>query len=449
MKFAKLFILLVLVSLVFAACAPVTPNPASTNPTETAANQPPTPTPAEGKTLPPAAALAAQKMLAEKLNLSTAEIEIQKVEPVDWPNACLGAAAPDEFCAQVITPGFRVILAANGQTYEYHTDREGSQIRQAETGQASDQDLPGGVLSARQVLAQRLNAALKNIEVVSFEPVEWPNACLGLQQPPQSCAEVITPGYKVTFSVDGQQYTFHTDQDGGNVQLAGAPTPQNASQEADLVWEQTTDNVCARLEARAAADSLSVTYGPCAGPLMEGQIVDPDRAVQFQTLLATYAPFFGGTPAGTLQFKGQGAQQATEAEQRSIAEWASLVRMEAESGRSGASWGLALAWHREGGIVGVCQDLTIYQSGWAYATSCKGNSPKNLGSFRLTADQLARIYQWVDQYQGLEYMDAAPDTADAMNAHLVFSGKGQQTASQDTLQAMSDFAAQLYISGTR
>jgi len=37
---------------------------------------------------------------------------------------------------------------------------------------------------------------------------------------------------------------------------------------------------------------------------------------------------------------------------RAVAEWARLIFDVAESGRSGAAWGLALSWHREGGIAG-------------------------------------------------------------------------------------------------
>jgi hypothetical protein len=49
-------------------------------------------------------------------------IAIVSVEPVDWPDACLGLPGPDEACAQVITPGLRVILSAAGRAYEYHTN---------------------------------------------------------------------------------------------------------------------------------------------------------------------------------------------------------------------------------------------------------------------------------------------------------------------------------------
>ena len=47
---------------------------------------------------------------------------MKSVEFVEWPDACLGIAQRDVACAEVITPGYRIILEANGATYEYHTD---------------------------------------------------------------------------------------------------------------------------------------------------------------------------------------------------------------------------------------------------------------------------------------------------------------------------------------
>jgi len=49
--------------------------------------------------------------------------ELAEVEAVDWPDACLGAPRADEVCAQVITPGYRVIVRQDDELIEYHTDR--------------------------------------------------------------------------------------------------------------------------------------------------------------------------------------------------------------------------------------------------------------------------------------------------------------------------------------
>jgi hypothetical protein len=48
-----------------------------------------------------------------------------EVEVVDWPNACLGAPRPEEACAEVITPGYRVFVARGGDTLVYHASRAG------------------------------------------------------------------------------------------------------------------------------------------------------------------------------------------------------------------------------------------------------------------------------------------------------------------------------------
>ena len=49
-------------------------------------------------------------------------IDVKGVGFVEWPNACLGIEQPDVACAEIITPGYRVLLEADGVLYEYHTD---------------------------------------------------------------------------------------------------------------------------------------------------------------------------------------------------------------------------------------------------------------------------------------------------------------------------------------
>jgi hypothetical protein len=46
-------------------------------------------------------------------------------EYVEWPNSCLGAETEGVVCAEVITPGFKIIAEAGGQQVEYHTDLKG------------------------------------------------------------------------------------------------------------------------------------------------------------------------------------------------------------------------------------------------------------------------------------------------------------------------------------
>jgi hypothetical protein len=79
----------------------------------------------------PGAALSAQQVLAAQLGILPEEVRILSVERVDWPDACLGIQTAGLMCAQVITPGFRVLLEAQGKRYEFHTDLSGSDVRLA------------------------------------------------------------------------------------------------------------------------------------------------------------------------------------------------------------------------------------------------------------------------------------------------------------------------------
>ena len=73
---------------------------------------------------------AAINQLSQSTGVSAEQIQVLTSERVEWPDACLGLASQDEACAQVVTPGFRIVLQAGDQTYEFHTDESGTHIRQ-------------------------------------------------------------------------------------------------------------------------------------------------------------------------------------------------------------------------------------------------------------------------------------------------------------------------------
>ncbi|MDH7485450.1 MAG: hypothetical protein QHJ81_04145 [Anaerolineae bacterium] len=66
----------------------------------------------------------ARQDLSRRLGIGIEEIEVQSVEAVEWPDTSLGCPQPGMMYAQVITPGYRILLRAGGQTYEYHSDRQ-------------------------------------------------------------------------------------------------------------------------------------------------------------------------------------------------------------------------------------------------------------------------------------------------------------------------------------
>ncbi len=66
--------------------------------------------------------------LAEHLGVDLEDISVADISPMEWPDASLGCPAPDQMYAQVITPGFRIELEVDGESYTYHTDAGGSLI---------------------------------------------------------------------------------------------------------------------------------------------------------------------------------------------------------------------------------------------------------------------------------------------------------------------------------
>ncbi len=70
------------------------------------------------------------------------------------------------------------------------------------------------VTTARTMLAERLSVAPEVITTVSVEMVTWPDACLGIADPARVCAQVLTPGYRITLRMGTDTYTYHTDLHG-------------------------------------------------------------------------------------------------------------------------------------------------------------------------------------------------------------------------------------------
>ena len=87
---------------------------------------PPAHTPSGAPDLPVQAAI---ETLAEELEIAPNEIRLIAVTPMEWRDESLGCPKPGRMYAQVITPGYRIILAADGQRYEYHTDVANRAVR--------------------------------------------------------------------------------------------------------------------------------------------------------------------------------------------------------------------------------------------------------------------------------------------------------------------------------
>lgn len=65
----------------------------------------------------------ASQDLARRLGVSESDIEVRSVETAEFPDMALGAPVADEMSGQMITPGWRIRLQANGKTFEYRANQ--------------------------------------------------------------------------------------------------------------------------------------------------------------------------------------------------------------------------------------------------------------------------------------------------------------------------------------
>jgi hypothetical protein len=87
---------------------------------------PPTPTQIPADLTP--AQKAAVQAVATKYSIPVEQIQIVSTEAITWPTGCLGVVVPGVMCTDVVTPGFRIMLSANGQQFEIHTNQDGSSV---------------------------------------------------------------------------------------------------------------------------------------------------------------------------------------------------------------------------------------------------------------------------------------------------------------------------------
>ncbi len=127
-------------------------------------------------------------------------------EPVDWP------APPNIWTAGrliVVYPGVDggTVLLLSGLLGDPVTFK----------APIIDEPYPPAVLVAIGAAAEATGALPQDVQVISYEPKEWPNSCLGLPGPDEMCAEAIVPGWIVRLNVGGTQIVFRVDEVGAEL----------------------------------------------------------------------------------------------------------------------------------------------------------------------------------------------------------------------------------------
>jgi hypothetical protein len=254
------------------------------------------------------------------------QVKLVSIQPVDWPDGCLGVVHMGVMCIKGPVPGFRIVLEANGKQYEFHTNLDASVVSPA-SGPAVE--VPEAIAAVvKPILASSLGIAESNIQVVSTQIIEWPDSCLGVPPPGIACAQMVTPGYIVTLEANGQQYEYHTNADASVVKPASLA----------LSWQRVggiagfNDNLTVFLSGEIHADWAGAQSRGKDGKV---SALTASQQAQLQGWLAKFGTVSidHHDPANasdqmsvTLTLIGTGSGQPNEAEQQAMLDWAQSVQ---------------------------------------------------------------------------------------------------------------------------
>lgn len=129
MRRAAIALLLCLFLVLASGCTPEESSSSAPPPPSPVASSPVDPARRREVSLPAEVETQLRNATASDLGLAADTLTVKTAEAVDWSDACLGAARPDEGCAQMITPGYRVVFTTPNGEVVVHSDRTGSSYR--------------------------------------------------------------------------------------------------------------------------------------------------------------------------------------------------------------------------------------------------------------------------------------------------------------------------------
>lgn len=116
-----------------AASAPAASAPAASAPVASAQPSPAGSTGTGGEA-PEAVVSQVTQLLEQQFNVPAANITVESVEPMEWNDGALGCPEPGKFYTQALVSGYLLTVSDGSQTYELHTNEDGSNAVVCENG---------------------------------------------------------------------------------------------------------------------------------------------------------------------------------------------------------------------------------------------------------------------------------------------------------------------------
>ncbi|HHS98488.1 MAG TPA: hypothetical protein ENK08_11470 [Chloroflexi bacterium] len=169
----------------------------------------------------------AKQTLAQYLGIDEAEIKPTHVERITWPDTSLGCPEKGMMYAQVLVPGYRILLRVGEREFWVHVGNGRAVIC---GGEPTGTPMPDMVSTAAELyekarsdLAHRLDVPVEEIKARSIQPTTWPDGRMGCPQPGESFPQTPTEGFVILLEHQGRTYEYHTD--GERFVLCNPPQP--------------------------------------------------------------------------------------------------------------------------------------------------------------------------------------------------------------------------------
>jgi len=180
--------------------------------------------------------------LAHKLGVEPEAVTVQNIEEAEFPDASLGVPEPDKRYAQVLTPGYAIQLAVEGQAYEYRASDERlvfvPQEGQAPQGRITIEEVQ--VTAGKQIVVRGRSTLPDGICLGSElwangeNQVWWPeDTCVAVENGAWQLVVPLGTGEAPAELDRSAQYMLRAfQQNGPNIvtvfpfDLAGPPTPE-------------------------------------------------------------------------------------------------------------------------------------------------------------------------------------------------------------------------------
>lgn len=156
--------------------------------------------------------------LAKQQGIDSSTFKIISTEEHIWPDSSLGCGKPGQMSAQVMTPGFVIVIQSSKGTHVLHATDQRAILCERNLMLRPHQDVGSPlrniedmIAAARNDLASKLHAQTAMIRTMNFVATEWPDSSMNCPVDGEAIQKQVVKGYRIALNHAGRTYVYHTD----------------------------------------------------------------------------------------------------------------------------------------------------------------------------------------------------------------------------------------------